>query len=183
MTLRLPDRKTATKELKQLQRREKEPDLNPSQKERLANKIQAARVNLNYTIYYPLTEKYISLYPKSKDQKSGETPAESDPETEPASNNAKPALWSVVAKCMDEGTLDQLRDGKLNINANGEPIEMKKEKPKETLPSTKEKQASRRGDQEGGRNHKTQKYEQGRKMRKVPQPPVEEDSDGGFFEE
>jgi hypothetical protein len=84
---------------------------------------------------------------------------------------------------MEEGTLDQLRDGKLNINANGEPIEMKKEKPKETLPSTKEKQASRRGEQEGGRGHKMQKQEQGRKMRKVPQPPVEEESDGGFFEE
>lgn len=183
MTLRLPDRKTATKELNRLQRREKEPDLNPSQKERLAKKIQTARVNLNYTVYYPLTEKYISLYPKSKDQKSGETSADSDPATEPASKSAKPALWSVVAKCMEEDTLDQLRDGKLNINANGEPIEMKKEKPKETLPSSKEKQASRRGDQEGGKGHKMQKQEQSRKMRKAPQPPVEEDSDGGFFEE
>ncbi|KAJ5601967.1 rRNA-processing protein EFG1 [Penicillium lagena] len=181
--VRFLDRKTATKELNRLQRREKEPDLNPSQKERLAKKIQTARVNLNYTIYYPLTEKYISLYPKSKDQKSSETPAESDPENEPASKSAKPALWSVVAKCMDEGILDQLRDGKLNINANGEPIETKKEKPKETLPPPKAKQASGRGEQEGGRGHKIQKEEQGRKMRKVPQPPVEEDSDGGFFEE
>ena len=163
-----------------MQRQEKESDLNPSQRKALAKQIQTARINLNYTIYYPLTEKYISLYPKSKDQKSGEAPAESGFEDGSAEKDAKPALWAVVAKCMNENTLDQLRDGKLNINASGEPTDKKstKEKPKESLPPTKEKQVSRRADSKGGRGHQTGKQEPGRKMHRP-----EEDSDGGFFEE
>ena len=43
-------------------------DSNPGDDELkdLVQRIHAARVNLNYTIYFPLTEKYISLYPNKK---------------------------------------------------------------------------------------------------------------------
>lgn len=58
------ERKTATKQLKRLLRREKDPENNDTTD--LSQRIEAARIDLNYTIYYPLTEKYVSLYPDKK---------------------------------------------------------------------------------------------------------------------
>lgn len=75
--VRFLERKTATKELKRLLRREKQlQDSNmpsPSREDELkhlSQRIHTAQINLNYTIYFPLTEKYISLYPNKKLRKS-----------------------------------------------------------------------------------------------------------------
>lgn len=193
--------------MNRLLRREKEQDLDAKRKARLSQKIHDARVNLNYTIYYPLTEKYISLYPKSKDRPE-EAGAESasEPDTkkeEKVQDGAKPPLWPVVEKCMEEGSLDLLREGKLNIGADGQKIpesskkaasveahksETKKEREEQKEPkdiAKKKKHASRHAESSSKRDKHDRKYhEQKRsKLYDVSAAPDDSDSDGGFFEE
>ncbi|KAF7122533.1 hypothetical protein CNMCM5793_000558 [Aspergillus hiratsukae] len=129
--VRFLDRKAALKDLNRLLRREKETsnsDLDSSAKEEklaaLARKIYVARVNHNYTIYYPLTQKYIALYAEKKKKKKKEStaqseqPNESDAETGSTliyeTTGERPPMWPVVEKCMEDGTLDLLREGKLD---------------------------------------------------------------------
>ena len=77
--------------------------------------IHEAEVDLNYTIYYPLLEKYHSLYPRApnlgsdhaKDYK--ETIINEKRET----GDQKPPLWKLVEQSMSDGTLEELRDRKV----------------------------------------------------------------------
>ncbi|KAJ5232249.1 hypothetical protein N7468_005205 [Penicillium chermesinum] len=164
------------------------------EKDRLQRKIHEARVNLNYTIYCPLPEKYISLYPKRDAKTDTKTDGDaSDPK--PESEGPKPPLWSVVEKCMEEGTLDDLREGRMNISADGKPIPVR-EKP---LPVAN-KQKSKKEDADGKKSRKdlhahknapAKRDKQARKdygrerdrLQDVAVEPAEDDSDGGFFEE
>ncbi|KAJ9224599.1 putative nuclear protein [Paecilomyces variotii] len=206
--VRFLERKTATKELKKLQRREREisESDSPTKKEDLkllASRIHTARVNLNYTIYSPLTEKYISLYPdkkkKNKDRDSGND-ANSDSDSQKGDKRSrsesqqpqeytiqtndsgeKPPLWYVVEKCMADGTLDLLREGKLNIGADG----------KESTTVTELASANRSVPTQKPSKEEKQKKEKSKTekiradSRKTSQRGGEsdEDSDGGFFEE
>lgn len=74
--------------------------------------IHNAEVDLNYTMYHPLDEKYHSLYPP----KAGDA-AQDDGmiKTERIKGGiaSRPAAWAVVEQCMRAGTLIALRDGKL----------------------------------------------------------------------
>lgn len=117
------DRKSASKNLNRLQRREKETT-DQKALESLRAKIHAARVNLNYTIYYPLNDKYISLYAEQKQKKPSQSESADDTHsgadekdttvTMTLADAEKPPMWYTVEKCMEEGTLDHLREGKLN---------------------------------------------------------------------
>ena len=64
--------------------------------------MHAAEVDLNYTQYSPLAEIYISLYPPKKEDDSSETMEEG--------TDSKPPVWAEVEKCMEEGTLNRLRN-------------------------------------------------------------------------
>lgn len=149
-------------------------------------------MNLNYTIYYPLTEKYISIYPSGK-------PDATDPNSElqtqeTKSNEAKPPMWSVVEKCMEEKTLDLLREGKLHINANGEKIQASSSGITTATDTHKEK--SKKGEQQketktSKDDKKSSKKEKAARSDRAPKKheasePVnaedQDDSDGGFFE-
>lgn len=117
------DRKSATKDLKRLQRREKETT-DQKALESLHEKVHAARVSLNYTIYYPLNDKYISLYAEQKQKKPSQPESAEDTHsgadekdttvTMTLAHAEKPPMWFTVEKCMEEGTLDLLREGKLS---------------------------------------------------------------------
>ncbi|KAJ5184812.1 rRNA-processing protein EFG1 [Penicillium cf. griseofulvum] len=194
--VRFLDRKTATKELNRLTRREKEEGLDSKQKARLAAKIHNCQVNLNYAIYYPLTEKYISIYPNGKPEATDPTSELQSEETK--SKNAKPPLWPVVEKCMEEKTLDLLRNGKLHINANGEKIQTlssgttaatdtqkEKSKKKETKTTTQKDKHLPRDDKNNSKKEKPARSDRSSKKDEAPQQANEEDqddSDGGFFE-
>ncbi|KAL2002921.1 hypothetical protein VTN02DRAFT_5575 [Thermoascus thermophilus] len=89
--VRFLERKAATKELKRLLRKESEisQSSSPTKDEdlqRLAPLIHTARVNLNYTIYHPLNEKYISLYPTEKKKEKKERKQRS-PQTDDNDND------------------------------------------------------------------------------------------------
>jgi hypothetical protein len=186
--------------LNRLERRQKEETLDSEQKKHLESKIHAARVNLNYTIYYPLTEKYIALYPKSKtsDKDGADSGSESEAEQKTQGDEEKPPIWSVVETCMEEGTLGQLRDGKLNIGADGkqtappskkggaDTVSKKGKKESKELKDSKSQKSTPTDDKSKYDNftRKDRRREQAKEQAKMPAP-VQTDgdeSDGGFFE-
>ncbi|KAE8375630.1 hypothetical protein BDV26DRAFT_267385 [Aspergillus bertholletiae] len=128
--VRFLDRKTASKDVKRLEHRKKEvsgsdPDSTDKEKKlaALSKKLHAARVNLNYTIYYPLAERYVALYAdakKKKDQAKGEDNDEDGDAGYTLAHADKPAMWYTVEKCMKDKTLELLRDGKLKSGESGE---------------------------------------------------------------
>jgi hypothetical protein len=181
--------------LNRLQRREKEKDLDSKKKADLSQKIHDVRVNLNYTIYYPLTEKYISLYPKNTDEKSGSgTESKGHEKT---AEGTRPPLWSIVEKCMENGTLDDLREGKLNIGPDGQQTSApakkpaareseKKAKKEKTHKESKEASTKEKLVQEdtldSRLNRRERRKEQQKARELAAQQAAEGDSDGGFFE-
>lgn len=74
--------------------------------------IHNAEVDLNYTLYHPLDEKYHSLYPP-KVGDAAEDDGRISTERLKVRKASRPAIWAVVEQCMRAGTLISLRDGKL----------------------------------------------------------------------
>lgn len=112
LTLKLPERRKATRILKRLQKRLSSTTVGTDEYGNLQNDIHNAEVDLNYALYHPLDEKYHSLYPPEKrhPNKEEEELDQKNPQEERAS---RPTIWNVVEQCMEEGTLMALRDGKL----------------------------------------------------------------------
>lgn len=107
----------------------------PDSKEVIAEaKIKQAEVDLNYTIYAPLREKYISLFPPtgreripgiSRQSKSFLGPEEEaevrrlkDDNFVRTATGEKPPMWFRVQNCMQNGTLEQLRDSELTTTGS-----------------------------------------------------------------
>ena len=151
------ERQKATRAFKRLQKRLDASPPDTSDYNPLAKELQDAKIDLNYTIYYPLTEKYQSLFPRQGNTYTGKNPRRK-PVTE------KPAMWDIVERCTADGTLDALRDGKLvtgMVAGNG----------KQRSEKGRSKRASK-NDRAGSQAAKSAvAQEQG------------EESDGGFFEE
>lgn len=116
-----------------------------------------AVIDVNYTIYHPLTEKYQSLFPRQEDAGGGETAARK-------LVTEKPAMWKVVEQCTADGTLEALRDGKL---ATGIPVGHWK--PALEKPSSKSQSKNDRGRSRSSKSAALQEHD--------------EESDGGFFED
>jgi len=168
----------------------------------LQRKVYAAQIDVNYTIYYPLTEKYLSLYPqekkreiveghnqkvnKSDDDKNDESGDEDMMQTseddKPAEKEEeKPPMWTIIKKCMADKTLDKLRDGKLDIGFDGKPI-----RSSEGMLTDKVVRSTTSKERAETTGATTKKEEKKRKKKEVEveQPEKEEeDSDGGFFED
>lgn len=168
----------------------------------LAEKLRVARVNLNYTIYYPLDEKYIALYAEQKKKVKGDGAedggdgADSDGDARFGMVHAtvadKPAMWHVVEKCMKDGTLDMLRDGKLESGAKAGEKDRKKEERSQRA-GDKAKKSQERGmssSQAGKSRDRSRKVDDRKRSRGPAEDHVMRDagnddgdeSDGGFFE-
>lgn len=168
---------------------QEEGEGNDTEIAKLQAEIDLAQINVNYTIYYPLTEKYISLYPQDKkreaagrlqkrkrnseddegDENDTHDEMQDDATAATKTTDQKPPMWYIVKKCMDENTLEQLRDGKLSIGSSNVVA-----KSDSTKGDSKEKEKkNKEEDTKGSRNlpHK-----------KVEEDEEDEDSDGGFFE-
>ncbi|KAF7177505.1 hypothetical protein CNMCM7691_005798 [Aspergillus felis] len=209
--VRFLDRKAASKDLKRLLRREQEisnSDLDPATKEEklaaLAGKIHAAHVNHNYTIYYPLTQKYVALYAEDKKKKkesSAQSEKPNEPDAEVASKliyettGERPPIWRVVEKCMEDGTLDLLREGKLDgaedEKSSQAPEQKKSKKSKDEdqharNKSIKEKVSSgksRKSEAKTDRKPKRSSAMEGASWSANEHNDDDNESDGGFFEE
>ena len=95
----------------------------------LEEKIKEAEMDLNYTIYAPLGEKYISLFPPTGNEKisgmskisqsflnpdeEAEVRRLKDDNIVRSATGERPPMWFRVQECMQNGTLELLRDGKL----------------------------------------------------------------------
>lgn len=154
--VRFFERKKATRAHKQLKKRLDASSPDTSVYKQLEREVHHAEIDVNYTIYHPLTEKYRSLFPRQEDTSGGETAARK-------MVTVKPAIWNMVEQCTADGTLEALRDGKLLTSISA--------KEKKSPPD--EKRSTRRGE-----NALTAS-----KPAKVIAPQEGEESDGGFFEE
>lgn len=150
--------------------------------------VHIAEVDVQYTVNYPLTEKYVSLYPKSsaksrpsparrlskrgegRDEDEDEDVAESGSASPMSSNLPKPPIWPFVEQCMTTRTLDQLRNGKFGIMPDGQ-VKTRAEYAPETMSRNDR-------DHRGDRNSKAKS-----KASPVGNRATETESDdGGFFE-
>ncbi|KAL3474196.1 hypothetical protein BJX99DRAFT_248413 [Aspergillus californicus] len=202
--VRFLDRKTANKELARLSRKRDElssnSDMDSAMKskklEELEARIYTAQVNVNYTIYYPLTEKYISIYAEKKKDKQSAEDADADQimedeaQTASGSNSTeRKAMWDVVERCMKDGTLDRLREGKLDMNASDKKSGDKTKDTKKDTSNKKDTKDKKAGSKE--KPEKTTAKPNRAEIRKAndakytstaPEQEEADDSDGGFFE-
>lgn len=119
-------------------------------------RVHDAEVDLNYALYWPLERAYVSLWPrKGKGQEEGK----GEEDAEEAKGDRE--MWKLVARCMAEGTLEDLREGR--VEGCGV------ERPERKVVSGKE--AKSNGKTVNGK---------GRAKEEVQQD--DEESDDGFFE-
>ncbi|PYH84029.1 hypothetical protein BO82DRAFT_352423 [Aspergillus uvarum CBS 121591] len=200
--VRFLERKTATKEIARLTRKEKEltentPDMDAATREKklasVAKKLHVARVNLNYTIYYPLTEKYIALYADVKKNKNAEAEQEQEQEQEEDAAGAaekSSAMWKTVEQCMKDGTLDLLRDGKLNnkerkaksTDTGAADKSTKSKKSAREHPDAYKSSARAKGDDRKQNKKKSNAKQDDYEMPDAGNNDGGDESDGGFFE-
>ncbi|KAL8667307.1 MAG: hypothetical protein Q9202_000880 [Teloschistes flavicans] len=156
--VRFFERQKATRSLKKLRTSLASATAGTPEYQTLDAEIHNAEVDLNYTVYHPLTEKYIGIFPRQN------THGKQDERTVAPE---KPAMWTVVENCMKDGTLQALRDGNLRTNTN---LTSRAQPPaKSAGPRRFQKQ----------RNDGHPAEDSGRTTAKER----EDESDGGFFEE
>ena len=149
----------------------------------LEQRIHVAQIDLNYTLYYPLTEKYISLFPKdhsnkdksqnNNNQDRSESPESGDHHQHDSGNDddpaKKPPVWAIVEQCTKENTLDLLRDGKLDIGPDGK--------------KKSESAATNKSSSSGSKGRDRERDEKKRKKKGSSSSEGDgEESDDGFFE-
>ena len=156
----------------------------------LKKRMHVAEVDLNYAQYCPLSEVYVSLYPQKIQA------VEEGDSSEVAEARPKPPMWAEVEKCMEDGTLDRLRNRVVNAPVRPQkPLERRPEKPKpqdahvETFGLNRRERRSQRGARDAGRA-KNKSMAFARNEAFGASQAVQnngagdgEDSDGGFFEE
>ncbi|KAL8726363.1 MAG: hypothetical protein Q9166_006770 [cf. Caloplaca sp. 2 TL-2023] len=160
--VRFFERQKATRTLKKLRSRLPSVQRNTPEHEKLEIEIQIAEVDLNYALYHPLTEKYIGIFPRQEtttaQEETGHGPAQR--------RQNRPAMWAVVESCMENGTLQALRDGKLRSSyAHAAPLQPI---------------AAKAAPEKVSDEQKTQKRQS---KAKAVVSGHEDESDGGFFEE
>lgn len=182
------ERQKATRLLKKLRKRLIEAE-STEEVETLKTQMHVAEVDLNYTQYYPLSEPYVSLYPP----KGKGTTEKEDDETE--ESQPKPKMWAEVEKCMENKTLDKLRNKALKsaTPANtSRRLEKRstKVKPQAEVDTTgmnrRERRSLRNAGKEGKAKNKSMGFEKNQAFGATlgaQMDEAEDDSDGGFFEE
>lgn len=116
--IRFFDRQKAERRLKKARKELKESaEGDEKEIERLRKKVEDAEVDLNYAMYFPLGKDYVSLFP-TKRNKDGETEDMVGGEGKEVERQGDPEMFGVVKKCMREGTLTDLREGRLSENGD-----------------------------------------------------------------
>lgn len=165
LTLDLPERKRATRILKRLKKNLSSTTVGTSEYENLQSDIHNAEVDLNYAMYYPLDEKYQSLYPPEQRHTNNEE-EELDQKKRREKKASRPTLWNVVEQRMEEGTLMALRDGKLG----------------RTPDAPASKAVSKLGHPDTATGKGALRKEKGKSKTEILPKAEDDESDGGFFE-
>ena len=151
------ERQKATRALKKLKKSLDASSADTAEHDQLAKDVQDAEIDVNYTIYHPLTEKYQSLYPRQEGAGAEGTAVRTLVKD-------KPAMWKVVERSTVDGTLEALRDGKLETG-----IPAGKRKPAPEKSRSKCTGKNDRAESKSSKGAASQGQDEG--------------SDGGFFEE
>lgn len=152
------ERQKATRAHKRLMKRLNASSPDTSEYKQVEKEMHDAEIDVNYTIYHPLTEKYQSLFSRQEDAEGGET-------AKRKLVAKKPIMWQVVEQCTAQGTLEALRDGKVATSISiGE-----------RKPSAPEKPRSKQDNKNGPAGLKSSKT--------TARQAQDDESDGGFFEE
>jgi len=108
------ERQKATRKLKRLKKLLSKADHESEEYRGLKEKVHRGQVDLNYTLYCPLGEKYTSLYKRTDTQDNLDTTMVDSSAISQGSeiDSPKPALWHVVEQCMADNTLAALREGR-----------------------------------------------------------------------
>ena len=165
--IRFFDRQKATKRLKRVQKDVLAFEGDRAERERLEQAVEDAKVDVSYAQYFPLDQPYVSLFPRTsedddEDGSEGQAGSERKGDT---------AMRQKVKDCMANGTLDALRNGKLqrdetDLEGNHESIIVARE---EVRPSKKDGSTLSRSARKT-RDNEHETHENG------------DESDGGFFE-
>ncbi|KAF2173350.1 hypothetical protein M409DRAFT_62873 [Zasmidium cellare ATCC 36951] len=97
----------------------------------LRRKVEDAEVDLNYAMFFPLEREYVSLFPTRR--------GEEESEGREGERQGDVEMWALVKRCMKEGTLADLRGGRLS--ASGE--RLKDEEEEEVARPAKKKKAGK----------------------------------------
>jgi hypothetical protein len=183
------ERQKATRLLKKLRKRLLATE-STEEVEILKAQMHVAEVDLNYTQYCPLSEPYVSLYP----QKSSS--ADEPNQLKEASSKPKPPMWSEVEKCMEDGTLNRLRN-RVSVGPPqvSKPSARKQAKAKpepaavDMTGMNRRERRSQRGAKDSRTKNKSMAFAKNEAFGASQHAMAEEnadqddDSEGGFFEE
>ncbi|KAL9576143.1 MAG: hypothetical protein Q9212_007346 [Teloschistes hypoglaucus] len=164
--VRFFERQKATRNLKKLRTSLASATAGKPERQTLDIDVYSAEVDLNYTIYHPLTDKYIGLFPRQNTHEKQDERTIA-PENPVKARLGKPAMWAVVENCMKDGTLQALRDGKLRT----------KDDPKTPAQPPAQRAGSRKSQKQRKDGY------QAENSRRPAVKEQEDESDGGFFEE
>ncbi|KAK3644421.1 hypothetical protein LTR56_009673 [Elasticomyces elasticus] len=146
--------------------------------EDVGEKLREAEVDVAYAVYFPLEREYVPLFARKK-KVEGEGEDES-PEPVEYERQGDAVMWERVRKCMEDGTLEALRNGKLTGDGHAAPTKEDQAERDETSTVPARQPVKKRPKPapkpiEGNRRER-------RKAAEVAKAESEEDSDGGFFE-
>ncbi|KAL8670413.1 MAG: hypothetical protein Q9168_005042 [Polycauliona sp. 1 TL-2023] len=164
--VRFFERQKATRNLKKLRTRLSSVQRHSPEHEALEIDIHNAEVDLNYALYHPLMQKYVGLFPRKGTHGDLDGMDTSGTKTARVGRD-QIAMWAIVETCMEDGTLQALRDGKLRTG-DGQLKPLQSEATKNLHHKTSEKQR-KPGQSKTEATSTTDKQE--------------DESDGGFFEE
>ena len=165
--VRFFDRQKATKRLKRARKAMKEVEDDAARREELAREADECELDVQYAMYYPLDMPYVALYPSHKKVEGQEE--DSDGKAVEVARQGDAEMRALLKKCVAEGKLDALRNGKLDKEGNYKPVEGAADD--ETKAKDKKKKAEGKEDKNGKR-----------KAEEMEPEASGDESDGGFFE-
>ena len=101
------ERKKATRHLRQCEKRLASTEPEDAAYGKLKEATHAARVDLNYTLYFPLMKKYQSLFHKHDVSEATEDATEL---SDGQDTSKKPEVWYEIEKAMQNGGLETIRE-------------------------------------------------------------------------
>lgn len=177
--VRFFERKKAQRLVKKIQKELGEAK-DPDEIAKLQKDLHIAQVDVNYAIYFPFLEQYVSLYPSAAkaSKETGDAPM-----AELALHAERPPMWATVEEAMEQGERALVRLQNRRPDSGGKLKGRKHKVPTEAALATGESKPepsrAKKEDVGGGK---------GKKKAKEP-PKAQSDnyesgseSDGGFFE-
>ena len=186
----IAERQKATRLLKKLRKRLLAAE-STEEVETLKAQMHVAEVDLNYTQYCPLSEVYVSLYPP-KVSSSNDADSSNEVESKP-----KPPMWGEVEKCMEDGTLNRLRNrisvgpAQVSKSLQRKPIKAKPQPPPVDMTGmNRRERRSQREAKDSRTKNKSMEFAKNEAFGASQNAAgngntgqADDDSDGGFFEE